>query len=79
MSSNEVDLNNPLNWYVADSMGDYDTRVDPETAKLIIHRHNAYPKLVQAVQNAVSILDQSGHSEEAQHLKQELRELGEEV
>jgi hypothetical protein len=79
MSSNEVDLNNPLNWYVADSMGDYDTRVDPETAKIIMHRHNAYPKLVQAVQDAVSILENTGHNDEADRLKRELKELGEQV
>jgi hypothetical protein len=77
MSSDEVDLNNPLNWYVADSMGDYESRIDPETAKKIIHRHNAYPKLVQAVRDAVAILQNSGHHEEADRLEKELKELGE--
>ena len=49
MSTNEVDLNDPLNWYIADSMDDYDVRLDPKTAKQLVHRHNGYPKLVEAL------------------------------
>jgi hypothetical protein len=74
---NEADLNDPLNWYVADSLGEYDVRVDPETAKKIVHRHDAYPKLVQAVKDAINALEKTGQAEEANALKQKLRELGE--
>ena len=30
---NEADLNDPLNWYVADSLNDYNVRVDPRRQK----------------------------------------------
>jgi hypothetical protein len=74
---NEADLNDPLNWYVADSLNDYNVRVDPETAKKIAHRHDAYPKLVQAVRDAIAHLNKAGLSAEAGTLKQKLNELGE--
>jgi hypothetical protein len=74
---NEADLNDPLNWYVADSVDDYSARPDAETAKKIIHRNNSYPKLVQAVRNAISILETAGQIKAAEDLKRELRELGE--
>ncbi len=35
MSKNEVDLNDPLNWYIADSIDDYDVRIDPEMVDVI--------------------------------------------
>jgi hypothetical protein len=75
---NEADLNDPLNWYVADSLDEYDVRVDPETAKKIVHRHDTYPKLVQAVKDAISTLEKTGQIEQANALKQKLIELGEE-
>ena len=40
MSTNEVDLNDPLTWYIADSMDDYNVRLDPEMAKELVHRNN---------------------------------------
>ena len=49
MSTSEVDLNDPLNWYIADSMDDYNVRLNPEVAKEIVHRHGGYPKLVNGV------------------------------
>jgi hypothetical protein len=75
---NESGLNDSLNWYVADSLDDYDVRVDPKTAKKIVHRHDAYPKLVQAVKEAIDALDKAGLPAEAATLKQKLQDLGEE-
>ena len=60
MSTSEVNLNDPLNWYIADSMADYNVRLDPETAKEIVHRHNGYPKLVNALKDAIAILEKEG-------------------
>jgi hypothetical protein len=74
---NEINLNDPLNWYIADSVNDYDVRIDPATAKKIVHRHNAYPKLVSALRDAVAILESAGHVEKAEILRRELKELGE--
>jgi hypothetical protein len=77
MSKNEVDLNDPLNWYIADSMADYDVRLDPEMAKELVHRHNGYPKLVIALKEAIAALENVGCAEKADLLRRELRELGE--
>jgi hypothetical protein len=74
---NEVNLNDPLNWYIADSVDDYDVRIDPATAKKIVHRHNAYPKLVRALRDAIAILESEGHVEKAEVLRRELKELDE--
>lgn len=73
----EVDLNDPLNWYVADSVDDYDVRIDPATAKALVHRHNAYPKLVDALKDAIAFLEDEGHSEKAKAIRDKLKELGE--
>jgi hypothetical protein len=77
MSTSEVDLNDPLNWYIADSMDDYDVRLNPEVAKEIIHRHSGYPKLVNALKEAIAILEKEGCGEKAERLRRELQELGE--
>ena len=77
MSKNEVDLNDPLNWYIADSMDDYDVRLDPEMAKELVHRHHGYPKLVHALKDAIRALEEAGCAEKAESLRHELRELGE--
>ena len=73
----EVNLNDPLNWYVADSVDDYDVRIDPATAKAIVHRHNAYPKLVNALKEAITFLEEEGHADRAKALRGKLKELGE--
>ena len=73
----EVDLNDPLNWYVADSVDDYDVRIDPATAKALVHRHNAYPKLVDALKDAIAFLEDEGHTGKAKTLRGKLKELGE--
>jgi hypothetical protein len=77
MRTNEVDLNDPLNWYIADSMDDYDVRLDPEMAKKLVHRHNGYPKLVNALREAIATLEKVGCAEKADSLKLQLQELGE--
>jgi hypothetical protein len=77
MSTNEVDLNDPLNWYIADSMDDYDVRLDPKTAKQLVHRHNGYPRLVEALRDAIATLEGQGCHEKADLLKRKLQELGE--
>jgi hypothetical protein len=77
MSTSEVNLNDPLNWYIADSMADYNVRMDPETAKAIVHRHNGYPKLVNALRDAIAIMEKEGWGEKAEPLRRELRALGE--
>jgi hypothetical protein len=77
MSKNEVDLNDPLNWYIADSMDDYDVRMDPEMAKELVHRHQGYPKLVNALREAIAALESVGCVEKAESLRRELQALGE--
>jgi hypothetical protein len=77
MSTSEVDLNDPLNWYIADSMDDYNVRLNPEVEKEIIHRHGGYPKLVNALKEAIATLEKEGCVEKAERLRRELQELGE--
>jgi hypothetical protein len=77
MSTNEVNLNDPLNWYIADSMDDYNVRLDPEMAKELVRRHHGYPKLVNALQQAIAALEEAGSAEKASNLRRELQELGE--
>ena len=77
MSKNEVDLNDPLNWFIADSMEDYDVRLNPETAKELVHRHNVYPKLMSALTEAIESLRQAGQTEKAESLSARLKELSE--
>jgi hypothetical protein len=77
MSTNEVNLNDPLNWYIADSMAEYDVRLDPKTAKQLVHRHNGYPKLVDALKDVIATLEKQGCTEKAEGLRRELKELGE--
>jgi hypothetical protein len=77
MSTNEVDLNDPLNWYIADSMDDYNVRLDPEMAKELVRRHHGYPKLVTSLREAIVALEKAGCAEKADSLRRELRELGE--
>jgi len=77
MSADEVDLNDPLNWYIADSMDDYNVRLDSKTAKRLMHRHNGYPKLVEALREAIATLETQGCHEKAEALRRELEELGE--
>jgi hypothetical protein len=77
MNKNEVDLNDPLNWYIADSMADYDVHLDPEMAKQLVHRHNGYPKLVSALKEAIAALENVGCVEKAESLRHELQKLGE--
>jgi len=77
MSTSEVNLNDPLNWYIADSMADYNVRLDPETAKEIVHRHGGYPKLVSALRDAIAALEKEGCGEKAGLLRRQLQELGE--
>ena len=77
MSTNEVNLNDPLNWYIADSIDDYNVRLDPEMAKELVRRHHGYPKLVNALQQAIAALEEAGSVEKASNLRRELQELGE--
>ena len=77
MSTNEVNLNDPLNWYIADSIDDYNVRLDPEMAKELVRRHHGYPKLVNALQQAIAALEEAGSAEKASNLRRELQELGE--
>ena len=77
MSANEVDLNDPLNWFIADSMDDYAGRLTAEKAKELVHRHNGYPILVGAVKEAIEALNAAGLVEKAESLKRRLQELGE--
>ena len=77
MSTNEVNLNDPLNWYIADSMDDYNVHLDAEMAKELVHRHNGYPKLVNALREAIAALEKLGSVEKAALLRHELQALGE--
>ena len=71
----EVDLNNPLNWYISDAMDDYIGQVDSETAKKMVERNHAYSKLLQAVKDAADHLEATGHKDRAAALRQQIADL----
>jgi len=43
----------------------------------LMHRHNGYPKLVEALREAIATLETQGCHEKAEALRRELEELGE--
>jgi hypothetical protein len=71
----EVDLNNPLNWYISDAMDEYVGHVDSETAKKMVERNRAYSKLLQAVKDAADHLEATGHEDRAAALRQQIADL----
>jgi hypothetical protein len=71
----EVDLNNPLNWYISDAVDEYIGQVDSETAKKMVGRNRAYSKLLQAVKDAAGHLEATGHKDRAAALRQQIADL----
>ncbi|HEX6563452.1 MAG TPA: hypothetical protein VF020_04160 [Chthoniobacterales bacterium] len=71
----EVDLNNPLNWYISDAMDDYLGHVDSEAAKKMVGRNRAYSKLLQAVKDAADHLEETGHKDRAAALRRQITDL----
>ena len=71
----EVNLNDPLNWYIADAMDEYSGHMDSEPAKKMVRRNNAYPKLLQAVKDAADLLEMTGHVDRATTLRRQIADL----
>lgn len=71
----EVDLNNPLNWYISDAMDDYVGHVDSEAAKKMVGRNRAYSMLLQAVKDAADHLEATGHKDRAAALRRQIADL----
>ena len=42
----------------------------PEMAKKLVHRHNGYPKLVNALREAIEALEKAGCAEKADLLRE---------
>ena len=71
----EVNLNDPLNWYISDAMDEYSGHVDSGAAKKMVGRNRAYPKLLQAVKGAADHLEATGHKDRAGALRQQIADL----
>jgi ribosomal protein L13 len=71
----EVNLNDPLNWYISDAADEYMGHVDSETAKKMVARNSAYSKLLQAVKEAADHLEATGHQDRAAALRQQIADL----
>jgi hypothetical protein len=71
----EVNLNDPLNWYVSDAMDEYVGHMDSEEAKKMVERNRAYTKLLQAVKDAAEHLEATGHQDRAAGLRQQIADL----
>jgi hypothetical protein len=54
----EINLNDPLNWYISDAMDEYIGHLDSEAAKKMVGRNRVYSKLLQAVKDAADHLQQ---------------------
>ena len=61
----EVNLNDPLNWYISDAMDEYIGHLDSGAAKKMIARNRAYSNLLQAVKDAADHLEATGHKDRA--------------
>jgi hypothetical protein len=71
----EVNLNDPLNWYISDAMDEYIGHADPEAAKKIVERSRAYSKLLQVVKDAADHLEATGYKDRAAALRQQISDL----
>lgn len=71
----EVNLNDPLNWYISDAMDEYIGHADSEAAKKMIGRNRAYSKLLQAVKDAADHLEAAGYNDRAAALRQQITDL----
>ena len=71
----EVDLNDPLNWYISDAMDEYIGPANREAAKKIVERSRAYLKLLQVVKDAADHLDAAGNKDRAAVLRQQITDL----
>jgi len=71
----EVNLNDPLNWYISDAMDAYIGQVDSAAAKKMIERNRSYSKLLQAVKDAADHLEATGHKDRAAALLQQIADL----
>jgi hypothetical protein len=71
----EVNLNDPLNWYISDSMDEYIGRMDSGAAKKMVERNRVYSKLLQAVRDAADHLEATGHKDRAAELRQQIADL----
>jgi hypothetical protein len=70
----EVNLNDPLNWYISDAMDEYSGPAD-SAAKKMVGRNRAYSKLLQAVKDAADHLEATGHQDRAAGLRQQIADL----
>jgi len=71
----EVNLNDPLNWYISDAMDDYIGHMDSGEVKKMVGRNRVYSKLLQAVKDAADHLEATGHKDRATALRQEIVDL----
>ena len=71
----EVNLNDPLNWYISDAMDEYAGRVNPEAAKKMVERNRVYSRLLQAVKDAADHLEATGQKDRAAALRQQIADL----
>ena len=71
----EVNLNDPRNWYISDAADEYMGHVDSEAAKKMVERNRAYAKLLQAVKDAADHLEATGYKDRAAALRQQIADL----
>jgi hypothetical protein len=71
----EVNLNDPLNWYISDAVDEYSGHLDSGAAKKMVGRNRVYSKLLQAVKDAADHLEATGHKDRAAALRQQIAEL----
>ena len=71
----EVNLNDPLNWYISDAVDEYSGHLDSGPAKKMVGRNRVYSKLLQAVKDAADHLEATGHKDRAAALRQQIADL----
>jgi hypothetical protein len=71
----EVNLNDPLNWYISDAMDEYIGHMDSGEVKKMVGRNRVYSKLLQAVKDAADHLEATAHKDRAAALRQEIVDL----
>ncbi len=76
MDKDEVDLNDPLHWFIADSVDDFDRGCGADDRPRLVSRE-ALTEMGQILGDAISFLENEGHREKAAALRDRIRKLTE--
>jgi hypothetical protein len=74
MKQNEVDLNDPLHWFIADSVDEFEVRQAGQDSGRVVSSE-VLREMGQILVDAISCLESTGHGEQARLFRQRIRNL----